>query len=98
MGQTIKGWTNAMYTMYKGERSVFIISSDLAYGVNGNQGIPPNTNLIFDIELLDFQDQPDNNAKDQPHDSCSHGGADGDDEEDADGDDEEEADGEDISI
>jgi len=39
--------------MSEGDKARFIIPSDLAYGEAGAGGvIPPNANLIFDVELV----------------------------------------------
>jgi peptidylprolyl isomerase len=41
--------------MKKGEKATLHIPSKMAYGPPGAGGvIPPNANLIFDIELIDF--------------------------------------------
>lgn len=54
-GQVIKGWENAILSMKKGEKAVIVIPSDLAYGKEGNQGIPPNSPLVFELEILDVK-------------------------------------------
>jgi len=52
-GAVIPGWDKALSTMKVGEKSIFIIPSELAYGAQGSQGvIPPNAILVFEIELL----------------------------------------------
>ncbi|NNC69676.1 MAG: peptidylprolyl isomerase, partial [Flavobacteriaceae bacterium] len=38
-----------------GEKAMIFIPSYLGYGSQGNGPIPPNTDLIFEIELLDQQ-------------------------------------------
>lgn len=49
----ITGFQQGVSLMRVGERSRFYLSSVLAYGEQGSgTAIPPNTNLIFDIELL----------------------------------------------
>jgi FKBP-type peptidyl-prolyl cis-trans isomerase len=48
----IKGFSEAIGMMTKGERAEFVIPPDLAYGSKGNSVIPPNSTLIFDIEIL----------------------------------------------
>ncbi|MFD2572566.1 FKBP-type peptidyl-prolyl cis-trans isomerase [Spirosoma soli] len=55
VGQVIPGWEEGVMKMHKGEKATLIIPSVLAYGPRGNQGIPPNSVLLFDIELLDIQ-------------------------------------------
>ena len=42
--------------MAKGQRAKLTCSPDYAYGPRGFPGlIPPNSTLVFDVELLDFQ-------------------------------------------
>lgn len=55
VGMIIPGWEEGIMTMNKGEKATLIIPSTLAYGPRGNQAIPPNSVLLFDIELLDIQ-------------------------------------------
>lgn len=49
----VPGWTEALTNMAVGSKWQLFIPSALAYGERGNRGIPPNSTLIFDIELLD---------------------------------------------
>jgi len=50
----IKGWTEALLLMKAGAKWRLFIPPHLAYGERGAGGqIPPNTALIFDIELLE---------------------------------------------
>ena len=53
IGQVIKGWDEGLSLLSEGDKARFIIPSDLAYGETGAGGvIPPNANLIFDVELV----------------------------------------------
>ena len=51
----IKGWTEALQLMPVGSKWQLFIPADLAYGERGNQGIAPNSTLIFEIELLSIE-------------------------------------------
>ena len=53
LGRVIKGWQEAMGMMKPGGKGKFVIPSDLAYGERGaGASIPPNSPLVFDIELF----------------------------------------------
>ena len=55
VGQVIKGWDVGVASMKKGEKATFYIKSDYAYGSYGaGADIPPNTDLLFDVELINF--------------------------------------------
>jgi len=53
----IPGWVEALQLMSIGDKWRITIPSNLAYGVDGipQAGIPPNSDLIFIVELIDIK-------------------------------------------
>lgn len=62
----IKGWTEALQLMKPGSKWKLFIPADLAYGESGQRGIPPDSVLIFEVELLSVQPAPPPAAPPQP--------------------------------
>jgi FKBP-type peptidyl-prolyl cis-trans isomerase FkpA len=52
-GQVIEGWDRGVPGMQVGGRRQLVIPPSLAYGSTRSGAIPPNTTLLFEIELLD---------------------------------------------
>jgi FKBP-type peptidyl-prolyl cis-trans isomerase len=54
LGSVIKGWTEGVQLMTKGEKARFWIPGSLAYGDKPARPGAPAGTLVFDIELVDF--------------------------------------------
>lgn len=54
MGGSIPGFEEGLMLLNKGAKARIILPSKLAYGEQGNQGIPPYTPLIFEMEVIDI--------------------------------------------
>ena len=56
VGQVIKGWDNGVSGMQVGGSRTIIIPSSMGYGTRGaGDVIPPNSDLIFEVELIKIQ-------------------------------------------
>lgn len=58
VGQVIKGWTEALTNMKVGTKARLFIPPELGYGPTDRPGIPANSVLVFDVELLDVVQTP----------------------------------------
>ncbi len=54
-GQVIQGWEQGIAKLKVGEKARMIIPSNLGYGSRDMGSIPPNSTLIFDVELLEVK-------------------------------------------
>lgn len=55
LGRVIPGWQETIKMLSRGGKGKFMIPSGLAYGTRGaGASIPPNSPLVFEIELIDF--------------------------------------------
>jgi len=50
----IKGWVEALQLMKEGSKWELYIPATLAYGESGRPNIPPNSVLVFEVELLEI--------------------------------------------
>lgn len=55
MGYVIPGWDEGVAMMSKGEKGILYIPAKLAYGERQAGTIPAFSNLIFEVELVDFE-------------------------------------------
>jgi FKBP-type peptidyl-prolyl cis-trans isomerase FklB len=57
-GMVIPGFEFAVFNMQKGDKATVIMPSLYAYGTQANGGIPPNSPLLFELELVDIKGNP----------------------------------------
>ena len=55
VGQVIRGWDEGVAGMREGGKRMLVISPDYAYGGQTIGGIPANSTLIFEVELLEVK-------------------------------------------
>lgn len=54
LGDIPGGLDRGIVTMRKGEMAIFTLPSELAYGALGTTGVPPNSIVQFEVELLSW--------------------------------------------
>ena len=52
VGGLIEGWTEGVPGMREGGKRKLIIPAEKGYGAQGSGSIPPNSDLVFEIELV----------------------------------------------
>ena len=55
MKRIIEGWREGVQLMPVGSVFIFLIPPELAYGEKGKSPIPPDTTVIFEIELFGYR-------------------------------------------
>ncbi len=53
--KVVRGWTEALQLMKEGSKWQLFIPPELAYGDRGSGPIPPNTPLLFEVELISIK-------------------------------------------
>jgi FKBP-type peptidyl-prolyl cis-trans isomerase len=57
LNAVIRGWQEGIPLMKKGSRYRLFVPAALGYGENSPTSIPPNSILIFDVELIDVMEE-----------------------------------------
>lgn len=59
INHVIQGWDEGVMQMSLGEKATLRITSDYGYGARGagNGVIPPNADLVFEVEVLEINGQ-----------------------------------------
>ena len=63
LDQVIRGWTEGLQLMKVGAKYKFYIHPKIAYGSRDKPGIPANSALVFEVELLDIVEDSSPNKK-----------------------------------
>ena len=53
LNRVVKGWTEGIQQVGEGGTIELYVPAALGYGERGNQGIEPNSTLIFDVDLVE---------------------------------------------
>ena len=54
--QILKGWEEALEMMQTGAKMKIMVPSWLGFGERGNSKVPPNADLVFELELVGIRD------------------------------------------
>lgn len=68
----IPGWKEGLQLMKEGSKYQFFVPPSIGYGERGSRNIDPNSVLIFDVELLEVNPEPEqsNKSKEQANDNA----------------------------
>ena len=47
----IEGFKEGVRLLKEGDKAILFLPYTIAYGKNGTRGIPPQSNLIFEVEI-----------------------------------------------
>jgi FKBP-type peptidyl-prolyl cis-trans isomerase FkpA len=53
--EVIRGWSQGIVGMQQGGIRRLVVRPSLGYGSHGRGSVPPNTTLVFDVQLLDVR-------------------------------------------